>query len=298
MNGVFTMVESKEMKDAIQGVIQELMDSIMDKVLFKDPFLKDVHLSTKPLYAALVPDEIFKGSHFERRFVTPFGKVWEKLAVVAATHGLGYAEMGYRIDGSIPEGQLQRISEVLNTLEHSKKNKGKTAPNWESELSYIKQGKGESIPVSVICDLYVEDRSTNRRYAFEIKAPLPNSDQTKVSKEKILKLHCMEPQVVDGAFFALPYNPYGKREDYAWSFPFRWFDMKHDDVVLIGDEFWDTIGGSGTYTSFISAVNEIGIEYKERIYREYLGIEPPAAYDPEDALLHEPLPEYHTKKKN
>jgi hypothetical protein len=74
--------------------------------------------------------------------------------------------------------------------------------------------------------------------------------------------------------------------------------MKHDDVVLIGDEFWDTIGGSGTYTSFISAVNEIGIEYKERIYREYLGIEPPAAYDPEDALLHEPLPEYHTKKKN
>jgi hypothetical protein len=35
----------------------------------------------KPLYAALVPDEIFKGSDFERRFVTPFGDV---LAIVFA----------------------------------------------------------------------------------------------------------------------------------------------------------------------------------------------------------------------
>jgi hypothetical protein len=272
------------------------MDSILEKVLYKDPFLKDVHLSTKPLYAALVPDEIFKGSHFERRFVTPFGKVWEKLAVVAATHGLGYAKMEHRIDGLIPEGQLHRISEVLNTLEHSKKNKGRTTPNWEKEFSYIKQGKGELIPVPVICDLYVEDRVANKRYAFEIKAPLPNSDQTKVSKEKILKLHCMEPKVVDGAYFALPYNPYGSREKYSWSFPARWFDMKHDDVVLIGDELWDTIGGSGTYKAFVSAVNEIGIEYKERIYREYLGIEPPATYQPAHALLHEPLPEYHVHK--
>jgi hypothetical protein len=32
----------------------------------------------------------------------------------------------------------------------------------------------------------------------------------------------------------------------------------------------------GTYKPFIDAVNEIGPEYKDRIYREYLGIEPPA----------------------
>ncbi len=52
--------------------------------------------------------------------------------------------------------------------------------------------------------------------------------------------------------------------------------MKRDKVVLIGDEFWEKIGGVGTYRAFIEAVNEIGEEYRERIYREYLGIEPPA----------------------
>ena len=85
----------------------------------------------------------------------------------------------------------------------------------------------------------------------------------------------MEPKQIDGAYYALPYNPFGKRENYSWAFPERWFAMKTDPVVLIGDEFWEKIGGLGTYKAFIEAVNEIGEEYKNRIYREFLGIEPP-----------------------
>ena len=74
----------KDIGDAIKLVISELMDRVMDRVLITDPFVKEAHHAKKPLYAALVPDEIFKGSHFERRFVTPFGGVWEKLAKVVA----------------------------------------------------------------------------------------------------------------------------------------------------------------------------------------------------------------------
>ena len=273
------MTDPEKMKIAIQKVIQNLMDSVMEKVLYSDPFVKEDHHSKKPLYAALVPDEIFKGSHFERRFVTPFGNVWERLAVVAATSGLGYGVTGHRIDGLVRAERLQRIAEVLNRLEHTQNGHKKVKPDWTTELKYIKEGNGEFIPVSVICDVYAEDKVNNKRFAFELKAPLPNSDQTKVSKEKLLKLYCMEPPQVDGAYYALPYNPYGTRENYSWSFPARWFDMKKDEVVLIGNDFWDKIGGTGTYNAFISAVNEIGAEYKERIYREYLGIEPPADFD-------------------
>ena len=264
------------MKKKIQEVITEMMDKIMNRVLYEDPFLKDDFKAKKPLYAALVPSEIFKGSHFERRFVTPFGKAWEKLAVVAATEGLGYGTLDYTIQGTIKSDRLQRITEILNRLEHREANQTrKFKPDWDTELAYILKGQGDEVPVTVICDVYAEDKTNGKNYAFEIKAPLPNSDQTKVSKEKILKLYCMEPKKVDDAFYALPYNPYGKKEDYNWSFPARWFNMKKDKVVLIGDEFWEKIGGTGTYQSFINAVNEVGPEYKERIYREYLGIEPP-----------------------
>ncbi len=50
--------------------------------------------------------------------------------------------------------------------------------------------------------------------------------------------------------------------------------MQDSPVVLIGDEFWDFIGGKGTYELFIDEVNKLGEHYKDRIYREYLGIEP------------------------
>jgi hypothetical protein len=168
-------------------------------------------------------------------------------------------------------------------LEHPEVGKERKKPDWDTELAYVLKGKGEDIPVQIVCDVYAEDTKNNRRYAFELKAPLPNSDQSKVSKEKLLKLYSMEPSRVDGAYYALPYNPYRQRENYSWSFPSRWFNMREDKVVLIGDEFWEKIGGLGTYQAFITAINEIGKEYKERIYREFLGIEPP--HDAEQCKL-------------
>lgn len=267
--------EPENMKEAIQLVIKNLMDSVMNKVLVEDPFDREKLRLNKPLYAALVPDEIFKGSHFERRFVTPFGSVWEDLAAAAAKFGLGYGVKGHTVFGTVKSERLIRITQVLNALEHPEKGKERKKPDWNTELAYVLAGGGEDTLVQVVCDVYCESIIERKRYAFELKAPLPNSDQTKVSKEKLFKLYSMDPPQIDGAYYALPYNPYGTREAYNWSFPARWFDMKKDEVVLIGDEFWEKIGGEGTYQAFITAINEIGKEYKERIYREFLGIEPP-----------------------
>ena len=267
---------------AIKGIITDLMDKVMDRVLRQDPFIPEQHRASKPLYAALVPDEIFKGAHFERRFVTPFGNVWEKLAVVVAQKRHGHCRQGELVSGQVGKERLRRIQEVLNRLEHPSSKSGRSAPNWTEEIGYILAGGGPPVPTEVTCDLFVDSRADCKRYAFELKGPLPNSDQTKVSKEKMFKLLAMTSRPVDGAYYALPYNPYGAKESYAWSFPLRWFDMKRDPSVLIGDEFWDFIGGDGTYRIFISEINALGREYRERIYREFLGMEPP---DGESALL-------------
>ena len=265
------METSEKIKEAIKEIITSMMDRVMNNVLVKDPFIPEKHHSSKPLYAALVPDEIFKGSHFERRFVTPFGNVWEKLAVVAGQVAFDKSIQGYEIHGQIPEERFRRIREVLDKLEHPEKGAIRIKPNWNEELKYILEGKGEFLPATIVCDLYLE--KGDKKYAFELKSPLPNSDITKVSKEKMFKLYSMIEQPVLGSFYALPYNPYGKRENYNWSFPFRWFDMKTDKVVMIGNDFWDFIGGEGTYQLFINEINQLGVEYKERIYKEFLGID-------------------------
>lgn len=270
--------------EAILREVREMMDRVMNRVLISDPFVVENHHASKPLYAALVPDEIFKGSHFERRFVTPFGSIWEKLTVAAATVYHGHCEKGYTVRGTIGDISLRRIQETLNRLEHPD-NGVRTKPDWDKELAYIKAGGGNPVPVSVVCDIYIPSAKTGENYAFELKAPLPNSDQTKVSKEKMFKLLAMNEHLVKAAYYALPYNPYGKnRDDYAWTFPARWFDMKHDKSVLIGEEFWNLVGGEGTYQFFIREINKMGVSYKERIYREYLGIEPPKGFD-NDILL-------------
>ena len=278
--GLPTGSENAQVSSAIKGIVKDLMDKVMDRVLRQDPFIPEQHHASKPLYAALVPDEIFKGAHFERRFVTPFGNVWEKLAVVVAQERHGHCQQGELVAGLVGKERLRRIQEVLNRLEHPPSKAQRSAPNWTEEIDYILAGSGPLVPTTVTCDLYVDSRLDRKRYAFELKGPLPNSDQTKVSKEKMFKLLAMDSHPVDGAYYALPYNPYGGKQDYAWSFPLRWFDMRHDPSVLIGDEFWNFIGCDGTYQVFISEINALGKEYRERIYREFLGMEPPTGAAP------------------
>lgn len=190
-----------------------------------------------------------------------------------------HCERGKSINGLIGAERLRRIQEVLNKLEHKKKGIEKQQPDWDKELKYILEGSGKPTPTSVVCDIFIDSKKTNHKYAFEIKAPLPNSDQTKVSKEKMFKLLAMSPSQVDFTFFALPYNPYGKREDYNWYFPMRWFDMHKDKTVLIGEEFWELIGGNKTYENFVNEINTIGLEYKKRIYKEFLRIQPPEGFE-------------------
>ncbi len=57
------MANPEQMKIAIQSVIKTMMDRVMNRVLIEDPFIEEEHRAKKPLYAALVPDEIFKGFH-------------------------------------------------------------------------------------------------------------------------------------------------------------------------------------------------------------------------------------------
>lgn len=280
---------SEHRAEGIRRVVSKMMELVLNNVLYNKPFIQEVFKRDKPIYAALVPYEIWKGSYFERRFVTDFGKTWQHLAVVAAEEAHAVAKEEYLIEGTIYEGRLKRIQEVLNKLDHKTKGSPRISPDWKSELKYIMQGKGKPVPVSVQCDLYIEMHN-GKKYSFEIKGPQPNSDQTKVSKEKIFKLLAMNEKPVEMAFFALAYNPFGKtKADYKWPFADKWFCMKDDPCVLIGNEMWDLIGGKGTYQDFVSEINKLGIEYKERIYREYLRMEPPEGYEEDNNGWHSSL---------
>lgn len=134
---------------AIKGVVTTMMNRAMNNVLHKDPFITEKHHSAKPLYAAWVPDEIFKMAHFERGFVTPFGSVWKKLVQVVAAKAHGHCLLGHNIDGVIGDERLRRLQELLNNLETKAIGKERTQPDWLKELEFIQKGGGNPIPVRV-----------------------------------------------------------------------------------------------------------------------------------------------------
>ncbi|MFN3974665.1 MAG: TdeIII family type II restriction endonuclease [Dehalococcoidia bacterium] len=61
------------------------------------------------------------------------------------------------------------------------------------------------------------------------------------------------------AIFALYYNPYFP-EHYRWPFTKQIMDMETE--VLIGGEFWDFVGGPGTYDELLCILSEVKQELR------------------------------------
>lgn len=231
-----------------------------------EPWDEEAERLQKPFHHALVPAAVWKGSKFERSFVTSLGSMWEVAAVELGTALRGWATQGYSYSGQIHTTQLHVIQSILNDLEARRRK-----PDWDTEIKEVlAAASGSTEPCTVTVDVAVGESQADRNTHeyFEIKAPLPNADQTKVSKEKIFKLSAMERR--ECAFYALPFNPFGRREDYNHPFPMRYFDMRSDRVVLIGGEFWDRVGGPGTWESMLEVAEEVGADLRERILNEYL----------------------------
>ena len=55
------------------------------------------------------------------------------------------------------------------------------------------------------------------------------------------------------------------RTDYNWSMPSRIFDMKHDECILIGKEYWDHIGGKGTYIALLKLFEIVGEKTRKQL---------------------------------
>ena len=61
---------------------------------------------------------------------------------------------------------------------------------------------------------------------------------------------------------AIPYNPYEPHPYERWTLQ-GLFDL--DNEVLVGEEFWDLIGGKNTYSDLLSVFEEAGIELNDEI---------------------------------
>jgi hypothetical protein len=214
---------------------------------------EDTH---RPFHCALLSDEALFWSRFERSFSTSFGqRVIEQISKIAALAGGADSALNQKQTNiTLSISQITAIEQHVADLRNSKS--GKVA-NWPVEVQALSNviPSGDTLELRIISDLWWKKNGID--HYMSIKTVKPNIDQTAEAKRDLLKLKLADPTCK--VYFGLYYNPYGEsRTDYAWGPPKRIFDFNSDEPILIGKEYWDTLGGAGFYEEVIAISVSVG----------------------------------------
>ena len=216
----------------------------------------------KPFHEALLPPAIRTISKYERSFSTTLGSIFEVAAELVGRQNFAFAQRQYDVKG--------RMGAAANTTIESISNEIETTKMQGRYLAYVdaitRSFHADTVERSIKADLYIRDHDDNEMF-FEMKSPKPNKSQCLDVTQKLLRIHALRqdgpPRIK--TYYAMSYNPYGSRDQYKHSFAINLLDMEHQ--VLLGPEFWEFIGGQGTYEEVVKLFVEVGRTFQSDVLR-------------------------------
>jgi Type II restriction endonuclease, TdeIII len=226
----------------------------------------EIKANINPFQNALLSKEAIFWSRFERSFSTSFGqKVVETISkdVVLAT-GAENATRQKVVEYYLAEEEIRNISYHIDSL---RSNSLGRKPHWDSDLASVQINNPiRTQRVKSRFDLWYQRGGID--HYVSIKTVKPNIDQVAKAKEDFLRIKTAFSNCQ--TYLGLYYNPYGEeRELYNHSPAFKIFDMLTDCVVLIGKDYWDTIGCPGTYKEILLIAEGVS-EETSRILEKYV----------------------------
>ena len=241
----------KDTQERIKEIIYKSVNNAMKRILSDSTF--------RPFHEALLSKELINAATFERSFSTSFGQgpVEAISQIVAQDYGF-VTERQKETMVNVYKGAIDEIDRITSALRS-----GNNKPNWAKEVKTVTAyNKGDIEVRRIISDLYLQ--KDNKEIYISIKTVKPNLDQTEIAKKDMLFLKAHNPGCT--TYFGLFYNPGGpKRDDYNWTMPSKIFNMKLDECVLIGEDYWDTIGGVGTYNALLEVFRAVGKQTRRNL---------------------------------
>lgn len=197
----------------------------------------------------------------ERSVVTKMGmNLYPELARLVALENYADVAREKHVQGVLKETTVNKIHQIVQDLRAHRR-----IPNHAQEMDEILAVNDNAVesqdrPERVIADLYIGDFQGGPFFA-EIKTPVPNLDICAQSKTKILTFETVLHNQGARGYLAFAYNPFVTRDKYAHNFTKRIMDLQVE--VLMGEEFWDEIGGDGTFATLLTIIDEVGNEVRE-----------------------------------
>lgn len=222
----------------------------------------------KPFHEALVPEGVLRTSDFERSFSTSLGTTFEEVAKIIGAERFEESRRGFRLQVSIPRVALDTIDGIMSDISSD----GMSGRYLDFIQSVAQAYRGDAVnrrPLTI--DLYLRE-SEGIEHFFEMKSPKPNKDGAVGAVRKLLTAHGVRgagpPRV--NSYYAMAYNPYGDtRGLYTESVARKYLDF--NNMVLVGSEFWDFVGGIGTYPEVLELYGIVGRELGPQVWQAITG---------------------------
>ncbi len=206
-----------------------------------------------PFHDALVPGITLLG---ERSFSTRLGNLHEGIAAAIAEEIHAEVRQPLDLTGSIPVLSREFITQIIRQLERRK-----AEPDALYEREQLLGHFGERVSAATRIDLYIRAQDGDEHF-FEIKSGKPNKGQCIEMKERLMTALAIRHSESAFTWWGIPYNPYGLGP-YLHAFALPFFDFEHE--VMIGEQFWNFVGGEGAYEELLEVYREVGEEFADRL---------------------------------
>lgn len=219
--------------------------------------------SSMPFHTRLLGKDRMALYSFIQSLNTNFGtSIFEPVAEELGLKHFDTIKRQKAVANTITKEAQRVIQDIMDSLES-----GNSKPNKNEEIARIlsvSQSGETSIIKPTKVDLFLQ--KGNNVYLIDIKTAKPNKGGFKEFKRTLLTwVACFaynNPHCNIQSLIAIPYNPYAPKPYERWTMA-GMLDL--DSEIKVAEEFWDFLGGAGSYELILSAFEEVGCEMREEI---------------------------------
>ncbi|MDD2286411.1 MAG: TdeIII family type II restriction endonuclease [Paludibacter sp.] len=220
--------------------------------------------ASMPFHTRLLGKDRMALFSFIHSLNTNFGtSIFEPVALALASTSFKIAKTQTIAGTKISEAAQHVIQDIMDELTAAN-----FKPNKPEEIQAIRKvcqtGNMKTVKPTKV-DIWLQGND-NQLYLFDIKTAKPNKGGFKEFKRTLLEwtacVFAENPNFEVNTLIAIPYNPYEPKPYSRWTMA-GMLDLEKE--LKVADEFWDFLGGKGTYLQLLDIFERIGIELRPEI---------------------------------
>jgi len=252
----FTKIEKTAIEDVLKSSLRKKFQNYKPET------------SSMPFHTRLLGKDRLALYSFIHSLNTNFGiTIFEPVANVIAKKRFKVVKTGIKAGQYISEGAQAEIQRIIDDLVTAV-----NIPNKIKEVESIKhfcqEGTIRKVKPTKV-DIYLEDEA-GEKFLIDLKTAKPNIGNFKEFKRTLLEWVAVtlidDPKVKVNTIIAIPYNPYEPEPYNRWTIR-GMLDL--DKELKVANEFWDFLGGNGSYQALLDCFEKVGIELRSEIDRYF-----------------------------